>query len=438
MKPLLAMDRDFDTFGRLHVERSHMSKAMICDYAGAEIPKWRELGLDPLRVYRILRDPKELAKAADTFNNLPVLDRHIPHHADAPIQEYVVGTTGSDSAYDAPYLDNSMSVWTAEAIALINSGEQEELSACYGYDADMTPGKYEGLPFDGIMRNIVGNHVALVKKGRAGPDVLVGDSALNLESLSMLTSRRALVASGAIAASLVGKLAADAKVDYAAVFGKDAKYDPVTTHARLKPYLAADAEVGLEEIKELLEAVAEVADGEASEEIASDDETGEGSQMAFLKGKLSDEDYAAYLVLCNGVETALDEDDEDNKKDDDVKDKFDKGAMDAAITKARTDGANEAVKRVNAITKAREEVKPYIGEIDTLAMDSAADVYALALKAHKVDTKGVDPSAFGAMVRMLPKPGDEPAPARGKLAMDSADERTEYTKKYAPSRLKIA
>ena len=42
----------------------------------------------------------------------------------------------------------------------------------------MTPGDYEGDPYDGIMRDIVGNHVAKVKEGRAGPDVCVGDSKL--------------------------------------------------------------------------------------------------------------------------------------------------------------------------------------------------------------------------------------------------------------------
>ncbi|NYM92270.1 DUF2213 domain-containing protein, partial [Salmonella enterica subsp. enterica serovar Typhimurium] len=34
----------------------------------------------------------------------------------------------------------------------------------------------DGEPYDGVMRNIVGNHVALVGDGRAGPDCLVMDS----------------------------------------------------------------------------------------------------------------------------------------------------------------------------------------------------------------------------------------------------------------------
>jgi hypothetical protein len=40
----------------------------------------------------------------------------------------------------------------------------------------MQPGVYEGQHFDGIMTEIRGNHVALVRDGRAGGDVLVADS----------------------------------------------------------------------------------------------------------------------------------------------------------------------------------------------------------------------------------------------------------------------
>ena len=41
----------------------------------------------------------------------------------------------------------------------------------------MTPGVYEGERYDGVMTEITGNHVALVSDGRAGPDVVVADSA---------------------------------------------------------------------------------------------------------------------------------------------------------------------------------------------------------------------------------------------------------------------
>ncbi|MCV5420626.1 DUF2213 domain-containing protein, partial [Escherichia coli] len=45
-------------------------------------------------------------------------------------------------------------------------------------------------PYDGVMRDIVGNHVALVTEGRAGSDVVVGDSIpTGMKSMSELTKK---------------------------------------------------------------------------------------------------------------------------------------------------------------------------------------------------------------------------------------------------------
>ena len=62
----------------MHVEVSNISKAIVNPYLGKEIPKYKELGLDPGRIYQLLRDPAELKKAESTFNiNLPLLDQHV-------------------------------------------------------------------------------------------------------------------------------------------------------------------------------------------------------------------------------------------------------------------------------------------------------------------------------------------------------------------------
>ena len=57
-------------------------------------------------------------------------------------------------------------------------------------------------------------------------------------------------------------------------------------------------------------------------------------------------------------------------------------------------------------------VRPIIGNV-SLALDSAPDIYKLALDAHKVDLKGVPTAAYKAMVKMLPVAGAKP-----KIAMD--------------------
>lgn len=181
MLTTLALDRasvrSYDADGRLHVAVANISKATVNPYVGREIPGWQELGLDPDRVYQLLRAPDELKKAAPTFNNLPLLSQHEPVSASDHKPALVIGATGSDAEFNAPYLQNSLVIWAADGVASVEAETRRELSCAYRYRPDMTPGTFEGTAYDGVMRDIVGNHVALVKEGRAGADVVVGDGA---------------------------------------------------------------------------------------------------------------------------------------------------------------------------------------------------------------------------------------------------------------------
>lgn len=179
---VLALDRgsvrSTDQDGRLHVAVTNISKAAVNPYRGSEIPDAERLGLDPARIYQLLRDPVELARGAASFNNIPVLIKHVRVSADDHQPGHVVGSTGTDAAFADPYLTNSLVVWEADAIAGIEQNVQRELSSAYRYDADMTPGTHKGVAYDGVMRNIRGNHIALVASGRAGSDVIVGDQSM--------------------------------------------------------------------------------------------------------------------------------------------------------------------------------------------------------------------------------------------------------------------
>jgi hypothetical protein len=385
--------RTVDKFGRLFIAMSNISKATVNPYRGSEIPGCAALGLDPDRVYMLLRDPEELKKAADTFNNIPLLDRHIPVTAEAPSQQFVVGSTGTDARFDEPFLRNSMVVWTATAIAGINTNQQRELSCAYSYDADMTPGVYEGKAYDGIMRNIKGNHVALVEVGRAGPDVVVGDSKLSEKPrMKRNLSTNARVAVAALMGAIRPVLAQDAQLgDLTAIVGsvktlKDAKTRNRIGEAVSKAYgdkLAQDAT--LDHVAPLLEQLAQ-----------------------------DEEDDAPPKPKC-----VTDANDEDDDEDDDEKDK--PVAMDAAINAAVANAEQRTVARMQAIHQAERDVEPYVGRL-AVAMDSAESVYKVALDAAKVDLTDVHPSAYKAMVRMLPKPGTEAAPVqtRVNLAQDAA------------------
>ena len=169
--------RSIDTDGHLHVSASNLSRACVNPYLGSEIPGWQELGLDANRTYRMLRPADELSRAAQSFAGKPLLFRHRPITADDHAHDIVVGAV-SNPKFDEPYLSGELVVWTSEAIAAIQSGEQKELSCGYRYEPVMRPGTYRGEAYDGIMTNLQANHVALVSEGRAGPNCVVGDAAL--------------------------------------------------------------------------------------------------------------------------------------------------------------------------------------------------------------------------------------------------------------------
>lgn len=174
--PAHALDkRTVDQDGRLRVPDCRISKANVCPYFGREIPGNDTLGLDPDRVYMMYRDPEELRKGASSFESIPLLDIHVPVTADAHAQENTVGTM-ANLRFQYPYLVADLTVWTQDAKDLIATKEQRELSSSYRYTPDMTPGTSpEGVAYHGVMRQIMGNHLALVREGRAGPDVMVAD-----------------------------------------------------------------------------------------------------------------------------------------------------------------------------------------------------------------------------------------------------------------------
>jgi hypothetical protein len=164
------LDRD----GRLHVTGdTPITKANVCCYRGSEVPRGKEHGLDPSQVYRLLRHPDEIEKAAKSFAGLPLLREHVSHTG-AFDSDLIVGSIGSKVRWIDPYLlAEDVSVWAQEAIDDIVSRRRTSLSAAYHYTPDMTPGTFAGQSYDGVMRNISASagHVALVARSRTGRDM---------------------------------------------------------------------------------------------------------------------------------------------------------------------------------------------------------------------------------------------------------------------------
>lgn len=167
-------ERFFDADGRLHVAGSNISRAAVNPYLGHEIPDWEKLSLSPNRVYQLLRDPDELARAAPTFDGVQLLSQHVAVAADDHRPDFVVGAV-SNPVFEFPFLKADLVVWTREAIDGIETGAKADLSAAYRYRCIMEPGTYEGVSFDARMVDLVGNHCSLVADGRVAGAV-VGDA----------------------------------------------------------------------------------------------------------------------------------------------------------------------------------------------------------------------------------------------------------------------
>ncbi|CUJ80781.1 DUF2213 domain-containing protein [Achromobacter sp. 2789STDY5608628] len=425
--------RTIDVDGRMHVEISNISKATVNPYRGNEIPDWEVLGLDANRIYFLLRDPEELARAASTFNNIPLLSKHIPVSAAEPQKEFVVGATGSNASYQAPYLKNSLVVWDAVAIALIESEEQKELSSAYRYRADMTPGVYEGVAHDGVMRDIRGNHVALVEVGRAGPDVVVGDSStLNPSEIpKMKLTKTAAVVAGALGAHIRPRLAQDAALGDLTPFLKGVSRKSLKSEVprivramqnHFKGKLAHDAD--LEDLKEVIEVftdpavapIGEDEDDDTPEPVAQDDEL-MGKIREMLGEKLGPEEAARVMAALGEPAAAKDE---PPPTPGTPPAPVTKQAMDQALAKAQKAGEEGAIARMTAIRTAEQECRPILGEI--VAQDSAEAVYKMALDAKGIDLTDTPPSAYRALVKMALT--QDQAPQTPRVAMDSAAQKS--------------
>ena len=475
----MAMDRrEYSVDGHLHVAENKISMANICPYYGREIPDpEHKLGLDPDKVYQLLRDPEELAKAASTFDNKPLLYVHKGVSAGEHPKELVVGSTGTDARFEAPYLFNSLVVWDQEAIDLVESGEQEALSCGYHYDPDMTPGEYQGKKYDGVMRNIVGNHVALVSTGRVS-GALVGDSAEGT-----IMNKQAFAGAyrmGGILGFLQPRMAVDAKPNFKPLvkligdFSKNKPAIVAEVRKATKGKLAKDASIA--GFAKLLESLEDAPTMDALEDMpkekAKDKKSAKDAAKEFLKGKLSEDDMKACDALWDDDEADdadPDDDDDDKKKDDDDDKKKDdaedgdddaddadpdddkednkdakdmkakdKGAKDEpppfkgkpevgkgpkAVDKAAMDAALKSqaktIRQTERDIRAAERfVQPYVGTLAADSeFDSAADVYKTALEMRDVAVDGVHPSAYRKLLEMLPV---SPHKEQRKPAMDSA------------------
>ena len=87
-------------------------------------------------------------------------------------KDYQIGFSGTEVVYDNGFVRAVMTITDEDAIKRIMRGDAKEVSAGYRVNYEASPGVTDsGENYDGIQKEISGNHIAVVHRGRAGPQV---------------------------------------------------------------------------------------------------------------------------------------------------------------------------------------------------------------------------------------------------------------------------
>ena len=124
---------------------------------------------------REYRPPEEVQNpdSLQTFGMKPATWGHPPVLLDSKnTKEHQIGYSGSQVRFNDGFVEVALTVTDQDAIDKIKRGDAREVSAGYKVDFDPTPGiTPEGEEYSGVQRNIRVNHIAIVPRGRAGPEV---------------------------------------------------------------------------------------------------------------------------------------------------------------------------------------------------------------------------------------------------------------------------
>ena len=400
--------RTKDENGFLHVALTPISKATVNPYLGKEIEGSKEHGFEPDKIYYGLRDPDELAKGAGTFNGLPLLLEHHPTDAENLPKEWVVGSMGTDAVFEKPYLKNSLTVTDAQAIQYIEDGTAKEISCSYRFTPDFTAGEYiesdgSKVHYDFIMRDIKGNHVALVPEGRAGHDVKVADGIDAVKYIANEERRSNMPIDDFIAkfmplASDEEKAAAKAALEALApakdeepTFAEGVSYGEKLEKEEPKKLDSEHESEGMEKKLDGDEAVEEVKDACGKDEELPVDEENLDELMKDPKFK------AAYEM---GVRYGEKREKADPEK---IDADHEREGMERALGEDSVKAIEKRITdKLRGINDAAKKVRPLVGEISNpFAFDSAESVYKFALEKNGKDVKKYPASAYEGMVDMI-------------------------------------
>ena len=151
-----------------------LTKVGVFPYYGQQISP----NLEPDKLYMVYRPAEEIAseEALKTLELLPVIEDHAMLGTRPgmmpPEEKGIQGITGTEIYCENGVVYGDIKIFTEYLKNVINSGKHE-ISMGYFCDYDYRSGYYNGQRYDVIQRNLRGNHIAIVDKGRMGEDVCI-------------------------------------------------------------------------------------------------------------------------------------------------------------------------------------------------------------------------------------------------------------------------
>ena len=129
--------------------------------------------------------PESLA----SFASKSITLEHPPVLLDsANTKDYQIGFSGTEVVYDNGFVRAVMTITDQDAIERIMRGDAKEVSAGYRVNYEANAGVTDsGENYDGIQKEISGNHIAVVRRGRAGPQVKLHLDRLDAADPSLIT-----------------------------------------------------------------------------------------------------------------------------------------------------------------------------------------------------------------------------------------------------------
>lgn len=422
--------RSIDSNGFMRVANCPLTKEQVAPYLGREIPNFRSLGLEPDRIYQVYRPASELSKPStiNSVKGIPLLLDHAPVSPDDLREDQLVGSLGDAAKWDGTYLRCNLNILAKKAQDHIKDHSMRELSLSYAYTPVIKAGSFKGKHYDIVMKDIKANHLALVEAGRAGSDVRVCDS-LPMELKQMNENTNVLE----VLNKLLDEVQKQNQSNAAAVGDSDPTEEDTSTEEAIfkdDDEAAEDEEIAEDEDEAAVDSDEEVAEDD-DEEVAEDEDCKDGEECAEDEDpdeKAEDEDELAededdekYANILKGLGLDPSEDMIAALKDlaTKVQSNGGGGASDSAKivrrakarrTKAkskriamdsktllgrlkaardfgRKQGANEAIKRLRAITDAAEICKPILGKVKEVQFNSAAEIYRKAAVAAGMPVK---------------------------------------------------